>query len=365
MSSVSLSFFTQAQAVEQPSSKITPISSLDQGHILYDNPLYIKTARVIDELRSRYLSDPLKERQRLEVLPRIQPLFQNDDFEDDDSLSGAVFSELSLEAQITVARSIELLEAIKGDYFVFNHGVSRATFLLHMLTTKLYQSKYPENNFLYLRHQCFLDDIPSDHDVKWYLKNHKKVKAFDHHFFNELMSVDAYLENETCMESAISLLEYGVNICINQSEVMEDVVKRIFSQYTQDELKIEQFTRRFFSIMDNTYRTQGMLYSICVPKERFHHMGYLSRRYGHAHHYLSSYHITVMQEGYSQREKVKKLLEKRDVPQIRLLPHKLKPEEGVFIIPHCTFSPLEEQYIQRSLNDLVKGILEQATEQSA
>src|SRR5262245_45929400 len=70
------------------------------------------------------------------------------------------------------------------------------------------------------------------------------------------------------------------------------------------------------------------LYSICVPKEKFNESCYFSGPYGHP--------LKGQEDLRNKMEAMQSGEDACGYPQVRILTHKIKPEDGFHVIVHST-----------------------------
>ncbi|MBS0627319.1 MAG: hypothetical protein JSS09_03810 [Verrucomicrobia bacterium] len=276
----------------------------------------------IDLLIKSRLSDSNLELNRLKKIPRIEKSLNE--------ISKT--KDLSIEHKMAIAQSIELRECLKDKYYVINHGQNNKGIIANIVAkkvTELFESKKLKY-FEVLRHDIFLKDKPKDRDVTWYKTTLKKeLSLTDHNFREELICGDITLERTNQAESAIHFSTGANNIAIYYDpDFMKKIIQKIVKHYFPTEGLIKEISEEINSVSKNL--TGGTLYSICIPKDKFHSIAYLAHPYGRPLDYPS--HITneeldSWQEGTSSID-----------TQVRLLTRKLTQDNGILIIPHSTLS---------------------------
>jgi hypothetical protein len=196
-----------------------------------------------------------------------------------------------------------------------------------------------------------------------FLKENYTEKAnvyFDHQFSDQLISADCCLENEAKRESALYFFSTGMSMALMKDfGYIPALIQKIVQAYTADPVKQKKIKEQLQNQVINLckqYSGHATLYSICVPKDKFQTIGYISRDYGHpAANKYTQEDLKKMQMGVSDKEE--KDSEGQAIkPQVRLLAHQLTPENGVFIVPHSTLDQAQTAAIERAVNDTVDEV---------
>lgn len=249
---------------------------------------------------------------------------------------------LSAKQQLAFAKAIELREELKDTHYVFTHGQNTRMLLVNMLARKL-KRKYEPNQceyFQVLRHDVYTRKVPEERNVKWYKTmlspyskiwyNPKKTYKDDAHY-RELLCCDALLKSTVPYSSALSFLAGSTNLAIRENDqFVDNVLRSIVEQYILNQEVVERFLEEIVLLINRTLeegKIEGSLYSICIPKELFHEVGYVSKARGVPYNTVPPRCLENLQKG----ELIK--LEDR-IPQIRLLTHLLSPEKNIHIIPY-------------------------------
>lgn len=246
---------------------------------------------------------------------------------------------------LAFARSIELQDRLKHKYFVFNHGQGSSMMIINIVAKKikeLFERKKYEN-FEVLRHDACLQHVREDvHTVQWYKDRLADPHVTDHSYRDELIAADCYLSSTQWFESALHFFSRAYNMA---GYITDTVISKIVNQYFLTTIARHSVANEIMSL-GRTIPHGATLYSICVPKENFLTIGYLARPLGHPHEFrYTTAHIDQFQNGEEPFE---------PIPQVRLLTHKLREENGVMIIPHSTVA---DAHIKRVENG-VQAILE-------
>lgn len=278
------------------------------------------TAILIDSLVKRRLSDPDLEWERLKASARI--------------FRSLEFFERTFESRvqkIAFGRSLELQEALKDTHFVINHGQSNAGLPIHVVakkTRELFEGKKYQH-FEVLRHPVFLEHLQERSDnVHWFKK--KMYDDRDDNYRNELICGDVFLENSDRLESSVDFFVREKSMSFSHNpDLVRAIIEGILKKYPS----IQKRARTVSDTISQETLPGSSLYSICIPKEKFSSMGYLSRAWGapvtQAYNLLD---LELCQEGFVPSH----LKSFGQSPQVRLLTGRLAPENGVFILHHTT-----------------------------
>lgn len=320
---------------------------------------------IIKELEKLQKSDPKEEIDRLKSIPRVAKSLK--------------ICKLPTEKhQIAFGRSIELREKLKDTHYIINHGQNLELMVLNMVTRKLkqeFESRYHEA-FEPLRHDVALRDIQENtHTVNYYKNRLREWNVTDHDFRNELLCGDCVLESTEEFESALDFFAGGKNVALKKNEKWIDTLFQPIIQYyfpdkdVQDQLFLDlsDLLKRFPEGKDK-YSTQGgNLYSICVPKERFDESCYFSKASGRPREDAETLKekIDEMQSG-EYKPKVEFKQDSRGVwgsygntqsPQIRILTHKIRPEDGFHVVLNSTLTSEEFKNIEEEVSCCIQAAL--------
>lgn len=288
----------------------------------------------IDSVLKARLPCPISESSRLKDNPRIKQTLQ--------TISHA---KLNPAQELAVMQSIELQDKLKG-FFVINHGQSNSGLVINIASKKLSEifdaKKY--KHFEVLRHPIFLKHIQKEQDVHWVKE--KMQTGYDSQYRDELICGDIYLEHTAPNESAIAFLSSSTSIALALKENFKrNTLDKIVGVYPVD----KKLATELSGIGDSL--KGGSLYSICIPKEKFSSMGFLSKAYGTPTDW--KYHksdLDYIQKGYVPS----KAHDYGQPPQVRLLANKLTPEEGVFIIPHTTLDTTQLKDLEDQVESCIR-----------
>ena len=287
----------------------------------------------ITELNEARLQDPEKELERLMKIDRIRK-----SLEKTESYVGK-----SLRHKLAYAHSLELREKIKDRYYVINHGQNPIMMALNILARKLKQIYEPDQykNFQVLRHDIFFPKDKDQEKVEWYqnvlkdaLSNSWYDKTKTDHNYRELISGDCCLESVSKWESAVDFFtgRASVMLCSAKYSHLNKISEKILSNYFP-EPHTKQFSDEMLEICKGfDLPTDGTLYSICIPKNQFEKVGYLSWEFGQPNYLFHKTDIETFQNG----EIPGGAAGLPDRLQVRLLSHMLKPENGVLIVENST-----------------------------
>src|SRR5581483_5763367 len=186
-------------------------------------------------------------------------------------------------------------------------------------------------------------------------------------------------------ESALDFFSGTPNIA-NGSFFLKSILQPIVQTYFPD--PITQ-SRLIHDLLQVTWSLPagGTLYSICIPKEKFHSVAYLSAAFGKPYpkKFFTIQDLERFQDGsiFTESENemvlngmgdlmkpqnfsifISKVMEgykphevQEEFPQVRILAHKLQPEEGIFIFANST---LDEEELQ-NLGSTIDLLIQKAT----
>ena len=328
----------KAEISEIESSHSALARALDQMEELSKDKVIAPIPEVIQALKKVRLENCSDELMRLKRNPRIKRSL--------DRVNRC--NPLSIQQEVAFARSLELREAIKATHYVVNHGQNHHL-LVMSIVAKVLQNEF--NSHLYpsyepLRHESSLSKGASSNlTVEWFLSHIDRYRYTDHDFRAELICGDCYLESRELAESALYFFADGKNIA---NKIHYDTLERIVSFYTSDKRVVSRLCNDLVELLHKGER-RGSLYSICVPKEKFDESCYFARPYG----------VACKNQDFFKRE-----LERMqagdipyDTPQIRVLTHKIRPEEGFHVILHSAVSAHQLQSLEEEVTLLVHRTL--------
>ena len=144
------------------------------------------------------------------------------------------------------------------------------------------------------------------------------------------------------------------------------ILEKIVDNYYPDSpvgQKLLEGVKHIVSSFSDLGGRASTLYSICVPKQLFPKIGFLAAPGGTPYKYrYSSEQLDLIQSGVRpghERIPVENhpTLEGRHVmPQVRLLAHKLRPEDGITIVPHYSENQKNIEKIESELDLLLEEI---------
>lgn len=143
---------------------------------------------------------------------------------------------------------------------------------------------------------------------------------------NNLIAGDINLASRELGESALHHFKYDNNRHIDKL-VRRKAIREIGKYYIQDELILEDFVYKMVSAEDEM-KPGAIMYTFCIPKEKFTNCAYLSQPYG-VRYETTDVHAVI--EDMQQQTKTDK-----GFPQVRLVSNLLKQNDvQVFMLPTC------------------------------
>lgn len=317
-----------------------------------------KATQIVDDVLKNRSPTIAEEFSRLQSIPRIRESLSRIEETENYYKREFPFSyyELALDKEkyVSIGRSIELCERLKSSHYVLNHAACGKASIINMVARKIDETANGRSykHFEPLRHETFLKDIPENRDVSWYKTELRKAgdkgSKVDFDYRNELISADIFLESIRTQCSAIDLFARGKNFCTNLDGFSEHAIENIMGYYSNDKRLIQDICKKVMSLQ---HVIPDVLYSICVPKESFSSMAYLSWIGGRPAE--GEYLIDDLDSW--QNGKVKN---NEHPPQIRLLTKGLSPKNGVLIIPHSSMNSAEQQELEFKLGKYIKCLLQ-------
>lgn len=324
----------------------------------------------IKELKNSQESDVKQELARLKSIPRIAKSLKK------------VGKQLTEKHQVAFGRSIELTEKLKDTHYIINHGQNLELMLVNIVARQLKQEfeSHHYKSFEPLRHNIALRDIQENIQiVDWYKEKMEPPKfgfdkdyLNDHHFRNEILSGDCVLESQGEFESALHFFAGGKNVAAKNRSSFESwtlkLLQPIIQDYFPDKSVQDQLCHDLVNLLKrfpkgkDPYSTEGgNLYSTCVPKERFDESCYFSMTNGHPleNQETLKRKIDVMQLGeYKYRDFDEEDGWRSDcAPQIRILTHKIRPDDGYHVILNSTLTSDELKKIEEEVFDCIEAAL--------
>lgn len=317
------------------SSKLT--DSLNQLPRVFIQSTRDSTIKLLDSLVKRRLPNQILEWERLKTRPRvahslefIEKTFAND------------------AQKVAFGHSLELQEALKDTHFVINHGQNNAGLIVHLVSRKareVFENKQYQY-FEILRHPVFIEHLQEENDVCWFRE--VAENNADYNYRNELISGDIFLENQDHLESSIDFFVREESIAFSSNYgLAQNLIEGILRKYTSTQNSARSISER----ITQEKLPGSSLYSICVPKEKFSSIGYLSRGWGRivTQAYKTS-DLDLCQQGWVPGH----LKSFGQSPQVRLVTSRLTPENGVFILHHTTLDPKQ---IKEMESKVVRALL--------
>lgn len=279
-------------------------------------------------------------------------------------------SKLSNFHTLGYARSLMLREKLKSRYYVFNHAQVFRTSIINIVAKKLMEifEQKTFKDFEVLRHDVFLEQIDEKtHTVEWFQKRIRGAHEEDDHVHRTaLISADIYLEHIVKLESALSFFSEGHVVGVGIDDRL-NLLSQLTGRYCSNQETAKDLSKDLLYVVDKLLTSvppEATLYSICVPKEKFQEIGYLSLRLGRPLELpFTPEHMELLQNGERadllpefspDPERFARGYMDTEIPQVRLLAHKLKPENGVLIIPHYSFSNAKLQMVESKIDELIK-----------
>jgi hypothetical protein len=296
----------------------------------------------MQELEKSQLSDLDQELARLQSVPRIAA-----------SLKKISHKNLSKNHQVAFGRSVELREKLQGTHYVINHGQNLDLMLINMVARKLKREFEPHSyeSFEPLRHDTALRHIKEDvHTVAWYRNEIKSSwwGTSDHSLRKELLCGDCVLESTGASESALDFFSGQRNIA-NSSCFVSQLFLTIVQDYIHDPKVAKKLCGDLKALMDRCPKG-GNLYSVCVPKEKFNESCYFSEPFG-----------VPLGNQEELRGKIDQMQAGEDPsyppPQIRVLTHKIRPEDGYHVIMNSTLTREELLKIESEVSLCLQAAL--------
>jgi len=283
----------------------------------------------IKEFEKNQLSNLDDELFRLKSIPRIAKSLENVE----KSLENAKKrNKLSKNHQIAFGHSLELREQLKHTHYVINHGQNFNLMVVNMAARILKQEFESERyeSFEPLRHDTALRHINEDiQTVAWFQKQISQFEeASDHYYREELISGDCVLESIRKAESALDFFSGTTNVAARSGQLDYRLLLPIVQDYIPNPNIARKLCNNLISLLKK-YPHEGNLYSICVPKEKFDESCYFSGPYGYP---------------WTNQEQLKGEIEEmqsnehpsRYLPQIRILSHKIRAQDGYHVILNST-----------------------------
>ena len=204
---------------------------------------------------------------------------------------------------------------------------------MNTITRKLKQEFEPHyyESFEPLRHNTALRHIKEDtHTVTWYQNLITQGIVNDRDLREELLCGDCVLESTEKCESALDFFAGSINVANRNPHWAFRLLMTIVQDYIPNQKVASKLCRDLIKLM-NGCPNGGNLYSICVPKEKFVESCYFSEDEGFPLENQEELRGTIdeMQSGESPSW---------CPPQIRILTHKIRPEDGYHVIMNSTLT---------------------------
>lgn len=312
----------------------------------------------IDKLNKLRKSDPQKELKRLRENPRIKKsldkLMQIRDKpqnQDENSLQ-YFLNDMGKDYEkyeIVYAHSLELREALKEEFYVFNHAqgmISMSSNILAAELKKIYEKEQYQSEVF--RHNVYIEGISKERNVDWYkdLLSKGIMNDRDLEMKNELISGSVFLESIDSGESALELFATNADM---EKDTRNKVVNKMLEYYFPNQETREKFLTKFNELAAKIISSNNSnLYSICIPKDKFKETCYFSIPYGKP----SKTEITKEMLKKIQGGEESVIDAGKDV-QIRILSNALKPEKGMIVVRNSTLNESDIQKFKEDVHDLI------------
>lgn len=332
------------------------IDEFDVYHKKFSKALFQMNQRVLEkelhpqatfmqELKSQRLSQQTEELVRLKSIPRIATSLEKV------SQSRNKYRPLTTSQQVAFGRSLELREKLKETHYVINHGQNLELMALSILTRKLKQEFEPKfyESFEPLRHETSLGHIKEDsHTIAWYQQQLSNTRTSDHEFRRELLCGDCVLESVTLCESALDFFSGTANIpARGTSSFFYNLLVSVAQDYMTNQTVVAKLCHNLVELMSN--HNGGNLYSICVPKEKFAESCYFSRAFGRP--------LENQEDLIGKMEEMQAGDNPHGYPQIRILTHKIRAEEGFHVILNSTLKDEQLLLIEAKISLCIQAAL--------
>lgn len=331
-------------------------NSVDKLHYLYNHhfSLIQKSMKAKIEDNNNEILENLKNKRLPDVNDEYHRLIQNKRIENSIKKIEK-HKKLKIEEKVAIAQSIELREELKEHYYIINHGQNLPIVITNILATQLKNAFEPRQyeNYAVLRHEVFLKNLnPKVQDVEWFCK--KLIVELDSDFQSSLVCGDLLLESTEFGESALHFFTSRHNKISDDKKLSHYLVNQILAYYFPDSQKRKILSDKIINLIPDDVQG-GALYSICIPKSRFHEMGFLSKAFGKPikKTNYSAAQLDLLQNGIRPSDDISLFNGHKEVPQVRLLSHMLNPKK-VFIIPHLTLEPARVQKIENQVKLLIQ-----------
>lgn len=252
----------------------------------------VRQESVIKDLLAKRVEDPEKELERLMQISYIK-----------DCIGPLT---LTVRQKIALGHSLEIQEALKSTHNVINHGQKFGLLMLNILIQELKKNytQHQYEDYQPLRHEAHLRHSPQDRDAEWFKENIHKFSNGDHNFRAELICGDYNLFSNSFQESALYFFSQNTNIKMDFL-LLEELAKAALTDYILDEKIRNQLFENLKKCFSKLQKKEpgGILYTICIPKNKYNKMVYHSGPFG----FITNYN------------------------QARVVAKTLSPEEGVHI----------------------------------
>lgn len=287
--------------------------------------------KALQELQNIRLDSPKKELKRLKQIDQVKRSLQQ--------VSDSAWVKLSNDKLIAIGRSIELREKIKNTHYVINHGQGPSLILVQLVMNafKKIFDEIEYEQYLNMRHDAFLKEIKKDQDVSYYIEALQKDIDWS---YPELICCDFYLKSIAYAESALFFFTWETNVH-NDVKFIRKILSQICSYYIPDPSRQVSLVHTLCELFHDGFGNGGTLYSICVPKDQFADVGFLSKSYGTpTKNQYTAEHLERLQDGFTHGD-ISSIPHEIEwgctaVPQVRLLAQKLDPKNDIYIVAHST-----------------------------
>lgn len=258
---------------------------------------------------------------------------------------------LSLKHQVAYGHSLELREQLKDTHYVINHGQNLQLMVVNILARKLKREFEPlfYESYEPLRHNTALRHIREDtHTIAWYQNTISRRKIDDHGLRKELLCGDCMLESTLRLESALDFFSGSKNIAATDSYFAHNLLLTIVQDYIPDFKTSNRLCDDLVNLLQNCPEG-GNLYSICIPKEKFDESCYFSKPYGMPLE-NQKYLKTMLDDMQAGKEPC-------GYPQVRVLTHKIRAEDGFYVVLNSTLSDYQLLKIEEEVTTCIQAAL--------
>lgn len=260
-------------------------------------------------------------------------------------------------------RVLEVFQTFQNTHYVFSHGQPTTRFVGDYLLNQKLLSKDKEATVFetVLRHPAsFPAKFMRGKTVSFYRKQITKetvIRKSDYSF-RELLPADAFLSTQVFSESALTAFSYGPSNMESISRVLHGARREIASSLHADETNRDLFLREVHKLTPEDTEG-GILFAVCVPKDFFPKCGYLSRPLGIPLLFpeADTEVLDDLQKGKVRLYSNGKISPSQsNIPQVRLLSHKLHGKKGVSTFMFPTMQDHALLDLSHKVETLIEGM---------